>query len=350
MHKDWKRLLEEAGAAFGEDGNVLHFGNPERERRAATGGSVICDLSHHGMIRVQGEDAARFLQGQLTNDSARVDDSHSQLSGYCTPKGRLLAIFRLFARDNAIWLRLPATLLDPTLARLRKYVLMSKVTLEPVGNEFAAIGLSGPRCEDELAAAIGAAAPATVDGAVTRDGLTVIRVPGLHPRFEIHGPIEAMSKLWQRLDVHAAPVGAGVWLLLDILAGVPEVLPETVEEFIPQTVNLDLLGAISFNKGCYTGQEIVARLHYRGTVKRRMYLAECAIEQTPPPGSAVHAAGADQPAGQVVVAAPAAERGQNLLISVVVGQAQTAALQLGADGGPPLVLRDLPGLRAGEDA
>lgn len=349
MHEDWKRLLDHAGAVFADDG-VLHFGNPNRERRAALAGSVICDLSHHGLIRAQGVDAMRFLQGQLTNDAARVDDGHSQLSGYCTPKGRLLAILRLFARDGGYWMRLPASLLEPTLARLRKYVLMSKLTLEPTGDGFTAIGLSGPRSPDELAEAIGGAVPDAVDAVTTRGLLTVIRIPGRHPRFEIHGPVDAMTALWSRLNVHAAPVGAGVWSLLDILAGVPEILPETAEEFIPQTVNLDLLGGISFNKGCYTGQEIVARLHYRGTVKRRMYLAECDADGAIRPGSAVYTGGGDQSAGQVVIAAPGAERGWTLLVSVIVEQAQAGALHLGAADGPPLTLRDLPALRAGEDA
>lgn len=349
MHKDWKQLLDHAGAVFAEDGGVLHFGNPDRERRAALGGSVVCALTHYGLVRAHGDDTLRFLQGQLTSDTSRIDTAHSQLGGYCTPKGRLLAIVRLFARDDGCYLRLPAALREPTLTRLRKYVLMSKLTLDPAGDELVSIGLSGPRCAQELAQAVGAV-PDAVDSATTADTLTVIRIPGLHPRFEIHGPVDAMSKLWSRLDVHAAPVGAGVWSLLDILAGVPEILPDTVEEFIPQTVNLDLLGGISFNKGCYTGQEIVARLHYRGTVKRRMYLAECDIEETPRPGCAIHATGVEQSAGQVVVAAPGAGHGQMLLASVIVEHARDGALHLGAADGPPLTLRDLPALRVGEDA
>ncbi len=350
MNSRWKQMLNHAGAAFGDHDRVLHFGNPNRERGAAFSGSVISDLSPYGLIRAQGPDAIRFLQGQLTNDVSRIDAHHSHLSGYCTPKGRLLAVFRVFAREDAICLRLPAALLEPTLARLRKYILMSKLTLDPAGEGMSGIGISGPRCVKELADIV-EAVPETVDAVVQSGPLTVIRLPGVHPRFEIHGPVEAMLKVWSQLDVHAAPVGADVWTMLDILAGVPEIWPETVEEFIPQTVNLDLLGGISFNKGCYTGQEIVARLHYRGTVKRRMYLAECDVPEPPPPGYAIYSiTGGEQSVGQVVSATLASEHGSLLLVSAVVEQARPGALRLGSAAGLPLTLRDLPALKAGEDA
>lgn len=339
MHSRWQQLLDHAGAVYDDHGVVLHFGNPGRERRAAVSGSVMCDLSPYGLIRAQGPDAVKFLQGQLTNDVAQVDARHSQFSGYCTPKGRLLALFRVFARDDAICLRLPAPLVAPTLSRLRKYVLMSKLTLEAADDALVGIGLSGPRCAEELARVI-EAPPQAIDDVVSQGSVTVIRVPGVHPRFEIHGPVDDMARLWSQLNVHAAPVGTENWTLLDILAGVPEVWPGTVEEFIPQSVNLDLLGGIGFNKGCYTGQEIVARLHYRGTAKRRMYLAECA-DDAPRAGQAVYAAdGGEQSAGQVVSAAAGPEQGSMLLVSTVVGQAD--ALRLGTSTGPVLSLRDPP--------
>jgi tRNA-modifying protein YgfZ len=350
MDSRWKQLLDGAGAVFDDDGSVLHFGNPDLERRAAMSGSVICDLSLYGLIRARGPDTVRFLQGQLTGDVTHIDAGHSQLNGFCTPKGRLLALFRVFASEDAFFLRLPAALLEPTLTRLRKYILMSRITLDPAGDDLAGIGLSGPRCEQELSHIVGAV-PAAVDAVVRSGPLTVIRTPGIHPRFEIFGPVEAMQKAWSQLDVHAAPVGAAVWILHDILAGVPEIWPETVEEFIPQSVNLDLLGGISFDKGCYTGQEIVARLHYRGTVKRRMYLAECDTAEPPPPGRAVYpVSGGDQAVGQVVSATLAPERGSVLLVSTVVEQALPAALSLGSPAGPPLELRDLPVPKPGADA
>lgn len=349
MNNQWKRLLEDSGATLAADGTVSDFGNPVRERRAATTGSVICPLTHRGLIQVDGPDTIRFLQGQLTNDATLLSADHSQISGYCTPKGRLTALFRIHVRDDACLLSLPRDLVEPTIARLRKYVLMSKLTLAPAADDLVAIGLSGPRAGLELGEVTGRI-PETVDGVVHADGLDIVRLPGIHPRYEIVGPLAAMSQLWSRLDVHAAPVGAGAWSLLDILAGIPEIWPQTVEEFIPQTLNLDLLGAISFRKGCYTGQEIIARLHYRGTVKRRMYLAHCDSADGIVPGSGIHSAGgSDQAIGQVVSAAPGPNRGSKLLVSVVVDQTRQA-LHLGAPDGPPLTLEDLPYLKAGDDA
>ena len=340
MDERWKAFLAEAGG-------VLHFGNPSREQRAATAGSVIADLSPLGVFTVSGADAEQFLQGQLTSDVRRVDPGHSQLGGYCTPKGRLLALLRIFRRGDAYQAQLPATLLEPTVARLGKYVMRSKVSLAPAG-DLIGIGLSGPHCERELQA-LTETVPRAVDEIVQASELTVLRIPGIHPRFMIYGPREAAEKAWARLNVHAAPVGAPAWALLDVLAGVPQVFPETVEEFIPQTVNLDLLGGIAFDKGCYTGQEIVARLHYRGTVKRRMYLARLASGGTAPaPGTPVTAPEAgDQAVGHVVYAAPDPEGGFLLLASLIQEHAARGGLCVQREDGAELELRDLPYLAAG---
>ena len=341
----WLRFLEDAGAVTDESGRVSHFGNPSRELRVATRGSVIVDLSHFGLIRARGPDAAKFLQGQLTNDVNQVDAGHGQLSGLCTPKGRLLAILRIFLRAESYFLLLPSPLTAPTLERLRKYVLMSKVELVDDSEALVGVGLSGPHCEKELEQLV-EPVPAAVNDSVQANDMTVIRTAAIQPRFEIYGPTEVMEKTWARLDVRAAPVGAAAWTLLDVLAGVPAVYPQTVDEFVPQTVNLDLLGGISFNKGCYTGQEIVARVHYRGTVKRRMYLAHCDAAEAPRPGDAVRTAGSDQAIGRVVSAAPDPDGGHLLLTSVTTGLTD---LRLGQPTGPALELRDLPYLRAGAD-
>lgn len=340
MNSRWESFLQDAGAVI-EEGRVVHFGNPERERQVATAGSIIADLSHRGLISAYGPDALTFLQGQLTNDVSRIDPGHSHLGGYCSPKGRLLSVYRLFRRDDVYYLCLPGETLDATLERLKKFVLMSKVTLEDAGDSLVRFGLAGPHADDEASQVLGEIPTVPNDVLQTRD-LTVMRVPGIHPRFEIAGPPEAARKVWSELDVRAAPVGAGIWTLLDILAGVPSVYPETADEFIPQTVNLDLLNGISFDKGCYTGQEIVARLHYRGSVKRRMYLARCDTETPPAPGTAVVVAGDEgRTAGNVVVAAPAPDAGCALLASLITDQADEA-LRLGDGAGPPLTLGALP--------
>jgi folate-binding protein YgfZ len=343
----WRDFLEDAGAVMDDSGRVLHFGNPGRELQVVTRGDILVDLSHFGLIQASGPEAARFLQGQLTNDVLEVGERHSQLGGYCTPKGRLLAVPRIFLREQSFYLQLPATLLAPTLERLRKYVLMAKVTLADGGEALTGVGLAGPGCERALGELI-EPLPAATDEVTQAGGMTAIRLPGTQPRFALYGPVELMEKTWDRLAAHAAPAGADAWTLLDVLAGVPAVYPETVDAFVPQQVNLDKVGGISFKKGCYTGQEIVARVHYRGAVKRRMYLARC--EAAPPrPGETVLSDGGEErTAGQVVAAAPAPEGGCRMLVSLVTERAG-AGLHLGQPEGPRLELLDLPYLRAGAD-
>ena len=130
MTPTWQNFLHNAGAVI-HDGTVDNFGNPSLETQVAVSGEVIADLSHRALIAVCGPDAENFLQGQLTNDVLAVTDAHSQLSAQCSPKGRVLSLFRIFRRNDTLYLALPGSLLHDTLERLRKYVLMSKVTLEP---------------------------------------------------------------------------------------------------------------------------------------------------------------------------------------------------------------------------
>ncbi len=339
MDSRWQAFLEDAGAVF-EDGTVIHFGNPQREIRIGTSGGILCDLSHRGLITAAGDDAMAFLQGQLTNDIARVDSHRGQLSGYCTPQGRLLAIFRIFLRDHVYHLELPRALLDDTLERLRKYVLMSKVKLEDGGDCLVGLGYAGPDGESELAEALGVEVPRSAFAVTETAGHTVMRLPGPVPRFAIYGRAPAMEKLWTLLDVRAAPVGRQVWERLDILAGLPEVLPETVEAFLPQAVNLDLVEGVSFKKGCYTGQEIVARLHYRGAVKRRMRRVHVAEDTPPAPGTAI--AGKDgQTAGTVVLASPSPDGGCDAL-AVLINEQAGGSLQLKSGERPAVELRELP--------
>lgn len=344
MKPDWKVFLGNAGAHFDEIGaTVLDYGIPARERKLATTGSVLVDLSHLGLIAARGADTVTFLQSQLTNDARELNTERTQLSGYCTAKGRLLAIFRLFQRGDTVYLQLPYELLEATLKRLRMFVLRSKVTLEDATDTLVRFGFSGPQSEAQLADALGRAPTAVNTGAQLSD-ITVLRLPGPVPRFELIGELPAMRALWERLAVNAAPVGAEVWNLLDIRAGLPQVYASSVEEFVPQMVNLPVVGGVSFTKGCYPGQEIVARMQYLGTLKRRMYLAHIDADTPPAPGIALHESGSEntQAVGHVVDARPAPDGGCDLLGVIVIASAERGAIHVGAVDGPKLTLRELP--------
>lgn len=339
----WLSFLEAQGAHI-EDGRVRDFGQGTEETGAVDHNDIIADRSHLALLRISGEDAQTFLQGQLTNDIRKVDESHSQLSAYCTPKGRMLASFRIFQRDGAYWLRLPAALAEATQKRLQMFILMSKVSLERADEQLVGIGLAGKGIEEKLARELGSL-PTETDTVSQSGEYTVLRVAGSPSRFEVYGPVEAMQRLWTALTGSLTPVGDDAWARLDILAGLPTIYPQTTEAFVPQMANLQLVNGVSFHKGCYTGQEIVARMQYLGKNKRRMYLAHCDCEQPPAPGTELFTTDSDsgQGTGKVVDARPAPGGGCDLLAVIQISVAESGqALQLEDAEGPVLQLRELP--------
>ena len=195
MSAEWRAFLAHAGAVFEAD-HVLHYGNPESERRSAANADTLADLSHLAVLRADGADTQSFLQGQFSNDIRLVSETRSQLSAYCNAKGRMFAIFLIFQRtDGAYYLQLPATLAEPTLKRLRMFILRAKVKLEFADAGFGRIGLSGPNAETLLKNALGNA-PVNAYDSITSDDVTVIRLPGPHARFALHAPLARLMPLW----------------------------------------------------------------------------------------------------------------------------------------------------------
>lgn len=342
IHPAWRAFLESQGAKLA-DREVQHYGNPDAERAAAASGDIVTDLSHHALLRADGQDAETFLQGQLSNDIRLVTDSRAQLSSYCNPKGRMLAIFLIARRAETYYLQLPAALADSVLRRLRMFILRARVKLEPAEPEFVSAGIAGPNAERLVQGAMGALPAQTFDS-VTAADVTVIRLPGPHPRFEFLATVDRMQTLWGELTSGGArPVGAGPWAWLDIQAAVPTVLPGTVEEFVPQMTNLEVVGGVSFSKGCYPGQEIVARMHYLGRLKQRMFPAHVAVITPPAPGTPLYAPDLpSQSSGAVVSAQPSPQGGCDLLAVLHLSSAETADIRLGDPSGPSVQLRALP--------
>ena len=341
MNEAWKSFIQNQGAVL-EGERVRHFGDAARERRAAAGGNVLVDLSDGALIRAQGDDALTFLNGQLSNDVRQLDAAHSQLASWCSPKGRMMVIFRLFRRGNDILLQLPAALRESTLKRLRMFVLRAKVALEGMDAELTSLGLSGPDAAQMLRDAAGFA-PGGANGCETRGELTILSLPGPLPRFQIVAPADAAMQLWGDLKAKATPSGPPVWAWLDIMAGIPSVLPETHEAFVPQMANLEAVGGVNFKKGCYPGQEIVARMQYLGKLKQRMYRAHVNDDVAPRPGDAIHAPDfPGQAAGTVVDAQPSPEGGYDMLAVIQISSAAAGELHWTNATGPKLTLQPLP--------
>lgn len=350
----WREFLTGRGAVFAE-GAVIRFGaaSARDEAAAATIGDVLADLSHLGLLAATGADAARFLQSQVTADLAALDASHTTLAALCNTEGRVAAVLRLWRRGAEILLEAPVATLDDTGERLRRYLFRSDVGLADVSGRTARLGLAGPGAEAALGALLGGA-PGRPGNAVSDgpdDGaLTVLRLPGPQPRFTLHAPAVRLRHVWARLAVRARPVGRGAWGLLDIAAGIPSVCPPNVEVFMPQMLGLDVLGAVSFGKGCYLGQEAVATLQDRGRLPRRLLRARVdapvPAPGTPllaPPAGAPRGPGDAREEGRVVAAAPDTRGGCELLAVVRVG-AERGELRLGAPDGPPLTVLPLPPL------
>ena len=342
MQSNWQAWLQQQGANI-ENGRVVDFGNAAAERAAAEEKAIITPLTHLSLLRASGSDTADFLQGQTSNDVRLVDVGHHQLNSYNTPKGRMLAIFTLFMRDDDYYLQLPTELLEAVQKRLTMFVMRSDVKLEAVDGEMASIGLAGPQAEQLLSDALGSC-PAEVEETLTLDGVTVLRRPGVSPRFICTAASERLSALWQALATHATPCGAGVWDLLEIRAGIPHISSATVEAFVPQMTNLQLINGVNFKKGCYPGQEVVARMQYLGKLKRRMYRVAIDTDATPADGSELFSpeSASGQGAGKVVRAATAPEGGVEALVVAEIAAAEADALYLGSENGPKLALLELP--------
>lgn len=341
---DNRRSRDLSAAGIARRGSyIAHFGDPTGEALAAREGDAVFDLQHLALIAVEGADAQAFLQGQLTNDLGEVDANRAQPSAWCSSKGRVLTCFLIFLHRGCLLLQLPATLLETALKGMRMYVLRAAVTLEDVSQSWARMGAVGDRAESRLRELFGELPERTLAVRSNND-VTIIRVPGARPRYEIVGAHEAVASLWNGCRKVAVAAGADAWELLDIDAGIASIAPETRDAFVPQMINLDRIGAVSFTKGCYVGQEIVARTQHLGRIKRRMYRARWSGSSHIGPGSTLDATVEPAPARiQIVNAGPVAGGGVDVLAVLpieVAGRAPDTGLVL--SDGTRLVLQTLP--------
>ena len=337
MIDSWKNFLQSQGAVI-EGSSVLHYGDPASERAASADSTIVADLSQLGVIALRGEDTAAFLQGQLTNDVRTLHADAAQWSGYCSPKGRLLGNFLMWRQGEDYCLQLSGDILPGVLRRLSMFILRAKVTARDASDESVRLVVAGRQALAAVTAALGAVPDAPMRSVAGEAG-QVIRVGD--DKFVLSIPPERAAAVWQVLRESATPVGAPVWDWLRLNAGIPMIVAATQEQFVPQMVNLEVIGGVSFQKGCYPGQEIVARSQYLGKLKRRMYLAH--VEAEAAPGDPLYSADIEgQATGTVVNAAPAPGGGFDVLAVAQVESANTQTLHLKAADGAPLSLKPLP--------
>lgn len=305
---------------------------------AARDAAVVCDAGALAVVAIAGPDAANFLQGQLSNDVNALAPDACQHTSFNSPKGRMLANFVLWKEGDADFRALlPADIAEPVRKRLSMYVLRSKVTLIDVSAETVRLGIGGPIAAAAIRDAFGAV-PATFTVA-RRGAITALGLPGA--RFVVIAPEAMAIATREALSRHATAAPFSVWQWLTIRAGIPVVTAATQDAFVAQTANWDVLSGLNFQKGCYTGQEIIARMQYLGRQKERLYAFHAATADIAAGARLYGATFGDQPCGTVVNAARAPGGGCDLLAVVQIAAA-AGDVRADAPTGPLLAPLPLP--------
>jgi folate-binding protein YgfZ len=271
MNQNWKAFLLTQNATF-ESPNHITF-----PRLSEDNDKKIYPIEHLAILKISGNDAANLLQGQVTCNVNDITESKSSLGALCNPKGRAISTFLLVKTPDAFLMVLPKELLETIQKKLQMYILRSVVTLTDCTDKLCLLGLSQPKKQDEYLFDTSGQDFISVNFSVKESRHLIIIEP------------DNAINLWLQYvnNQEFQQTNSEQWRYLDILVGLPWLTTETTEEFIPQMLNLDQLGGISYNKGCYTGQEIVARTHYLGKTKRVLLLAECFTTTTPAPNSTI---------------------------------------------------------------
>jgi tRNA-modifying protein YgfZ len=331
MNPNWRSFLESTEAVF-QDGSdeVLGFGNTGEELLAASRQTVLVPLTHLGLIEAQGDDARSFLHSQFTSDLNHLTGDQVQHSAWCTAKGRMQASFLVWREGDAFRLVVAGDLEAASLKRLQMFVLRSRVKLASLSEQRPLLGLAGPQAREALADA-GLPCPLGSMTSALDPRASVIALEA--NRYLLAVTPEALPELWNQLSRKARPAGVPTWRWLDVQAGFPLVTAATKEEFVPQMADFEKLGGVSFHKGCYPGQEIVARTQYLGKVKRHLYRVRS--EQPLAAGADLHSPdNPDQAAGKIVSVAPSPAGGYEAL--AVVQSNFAGNLHLGSREGPKI--------------
>jgi len=343
---NWTDYLASHGARFhiDEATQVEDFGRTLSTADLASG--FVAPVTDLGLIAVAGEEAAKFLHSQLTNDVEHLGTGEARLAGFCTPKGRLQATFLMWrSEDGTVWLQLPRAIQAPLQKRLTMFVLRAKAKLRDATEEenvAAVLGFGGLKAEAALRAQ-GLELPGAPYAATQGERGTVIRLADAFgaPRFLWLSSNATAQDALPALSAELALGGNAAWHLAAIHAGVPQVSAATQEQFVPQMINLELLGGVNFKKGCYPGQEIVARSQYLGKLKRRTALASVENAAARAGDEVFSTSDPEQPCGMVVNAAPNGLGGADLLVEMKLASLEEE-VHLGSAAGAPLRFLPMP--------
>ncbi len=337
MNNNWKQYLQTNGVQ-NNDSTV--------DNQKADTVDIICDLSPFSVLVIAGDDATSFMQGQFTNDVYAVNEENSQLSAICNNKGRMIANFRLFKHQQNYFLSLKSDLVEQSIRHLQHYILRAHVAIQDVSEQLIHIGISGDHATELLSPFIKNINP-EIDSVSFNENYIVIRVASLDsikkPRYEIFCSFEHATTLWQKVSEQAEVVNSSSWDYLNIQAGIPFIDANSSEEFVPQMANMELINGVSFTKGCFTGQEIIARMHYLGKLKKRCYKINIDTNIKPETGDKLFAenARAGQNTGAIVSVEKNPESGYDALAVIQIADSESKLL-LNDTNGPVVTVKDLP--------
>lgn len=306
----------------------------------------VAPISDLGLIALDGEESASFLHNQLTNDVEHLGLDDARLAGYCSPKGRLLASFLMWRNASTIFLQLPRDIQAPVQKRLSMFVLRAKTKLSDASEAPAnavVLGLGGGLAEAVLQTWFDTL-PATPFSKLDHPLGTLVRVADVFgaARYQWLMSSETAQTVAPVLADRLSVGGNDTWHLSEIHAGVPQIAKATQEQFVPQMVNFELLGGVNFKKGCYPGQEIVARSQYLGKLKRRTTLVSIADTAAVAGAEVFATADPEQPCGMIVNAAPNGNGGVDALVEMKLAAIEAGSVRLGSADGTPLVFLDMP--------
>lgn len=300
--------------------------------------NVICSLDELKVIKITGEDARTFLQGQFSNDVNGLENGHGQLNSYNSPKGRMYACFYLTCIDDAFFMLVPADIIDMLVKRLRMFIMRSQVTLEDMNTTIQCYGFHGAQTLNQLASKVNL--PSNTLEATNSNGNILLKLN--EKRLVAFG--ETIQQITESLDNSIIRTNNNHWRRLDIHAGIPNIFSASQEEFVAQMVNLPLIGGVSFTKGCYPGQEVVARMHYLGKLKKRMYRITIDTDKVPLPATNIYEkeSGNTQSVGQIVDAQLNESGNVDALAVLQIKSAEESVLCLNSTDGPSITLQSLP--------
>jgi folate-binding protein YgfZ len=337
--EQWNSLLADTGLAL--DGNTVRANDAKSDVTAARNGAVLVPLVHMRSFSAQGEDATHFLHNLFSNDVKKLTEDAAQWTSFNSPKGRMLANMLLWHADGGYRLALAADVHEGILKKLKMFVLRSKVVLADTGDTRALLGVASETLAETLAKA-NLPVPAAPMKCGLRNGISVIRLDAKRAVVDI--PAEQLESVWTTLRAQEiTPAGTAAWQWLDVQSGIPMVTEATQDAFVAQMLNYEIIGGVNFQKGCYPGQEIVARTQYLGKLKKRMYHVQGPANTEAKVGDDLYApAFDDQAIGKLITVTPAPNGGIEALAVMQIQAADEGQIFLGAPNGVKLRIATLP--------